>query len=150
MPPITDWSQVPSYITHPELQGQGSVSNQTIYTFTDDTVQQNEAYDYRLSDVDYDGNIEYHNLQLMGVSSSHIPGQFVLYPNYPNPFNPVTTMRYDLSKESFVDITIYDMWYIILLMPMNPLATNQSNGMILTHSRRTCISRSISKQDSSR
>jgi len=107
--PITDWSQIASYVTHPSLQGQGSVSHQTIYTFTDNTVQENESYDYRLSDVDYDGNVEYHSLQLMGVSSSNIPEQFVLYPNYPNPFNPVTTIRYDLSKESFVDIKIYDM-----------------------------------------
>ena len=71
-------------------------------------IQQNEACDYRLSDVDYDGNIEYRSIQLMGVSSSNITKQFVLYPNYPNTFNPVTTIRYDLSKESFVDITIYD------------------------------------------
>ena len=27
---------------------------------------------------------------------------------YPNPFNPVTTIRHDLSKESFVGIKIYD------------------------------------------
>ena len=106
---ITDWSQIASYVTHPALQGQGSVSHQTIYTYTDNTVQENASYDYRLSDVDYDGNVEYHSLQLMGVSSSSIPEQFVLYPNYPNPFNPVTTIRYDLSNESFVDITIYDM-----------------------------------------
>ena len=107
--PITDWSQIASYVTHPALQGQGSVSHQTIYTFTDNTVQENESYDYRLSDVDYDGNVEYHSLQLMGVSSTNIPEQFILYPNYPNPFNPVTTIRYDLSEESFVAITIYDM-----------------------------------------
>ena len=106
--PITDQSQISSYITHPELQGQGSVLHQTVYTFTDSTLQQNEAYDYRPPDVDYDGNIKYHNPQLMGVSSSNIPEQFVLHPNYLNSFNPVTTMRYDLSKESFVDITIYD------------------------------------------
>ena len=107
--PITGWSQIASYMTHPALQGQGSVSHQTIYTFTDNTVLDNESYDYRLSDVDYNGNVEYHGLQLMGVSSFNIPEQFILYPNYPNPFNPVTTIRYDLSKESFVDITIYDM-----------------------------------------
>ena len=107
--PITDWSQIASYVTHPALQGQGSVSHQTIYTYIDNTVQENESYDYRLSDVDYYGNVEYHSLQLMGVSSTNIPEQFILYPNYPNPFNPVTTIRYDLSKESFVDITVYDM-----------------------------------------
>ena len=89
-------------MTHPALQGQGSVSHQTIYTFTDNTVQENEYYDYRLSDVDYDGNVEYHSLQLMGVSSSNTPEQFVLYPNYPNPFNPVNpfnpTTKIDYGK----------------------------------------------------
>ena len=123
--PITDWSQIASYVTHPALQGQGSVSHQTIYTFTDNTVQENESYDYRLSDVDYDGNVEYHSLQLMGVSSTNIPEQFILYPNYPNPFNPVTTIRYDLPKESFVDITVYDMLGNVVYNLVN---TNQSSG----------------------
>ena len=31
------------------------------------------------------------------------------FENYPNPFNPVTTISYDLPKESLVSITIYDM-----------------------------------------
>jgi len=123
--PITGWSQIASYVTHPDLQGQGSVSHQTIYTFTDNTVQENESYDYRLSDVDYHGNVEYHSLQLMGVSSSNIPEQFILYPNYPNPFNPVTTIRYYLSKESFVDITIYDMLGNVV---NNLVNANQSSG----------------------
>ena len=107
--PITDWSQIASYVTHPALQGQGSVSHQTIYTFTDKTVQENESYDYRLSDVDYDGNVEYHSLQLMGVSSTNIPEQFILYPNYPNPFNPITTIRYDLPDDAHVTLTIHDL-----------------------------------------
>ena len=32
-----------------------------------------------------------------------------LHQNYPNPFNPTTSLRYDLSKDGFVNITIYDM-----------------------------------------
>ena len=72
-------------------------------------MHENESYDYRLSDVDYGGNIEYHSLQLMGVSLSSVPQQFVLYPNYPNPFNPVTTIRYDLPDDSHVTLTIHDM-----------------------------------------
>jgi len=61
----------------------------------------------------------------MGVSSSNTPEQFVLYPNYPNPFNPVTTIRYDLSKESFVDITIYDMLGNVV---HNLVSANESPG----------------------
>ena len=106
--PIADWIQIATYVTHPDLQGQGSVSHQTIYTFTDNTFQENETYDYRLSDVDYDGNVKYHNLQLMGVSSSNFPDKFVLYPNHPNPFNPITTLEFELPKTSFVNLMIYD------------------------------------------
>jgi hypothetical protein len=38
-----------------------------------------------------------------------IPGQYILFPNYPNPFNPLTTLRYDLPEDAMVNITIYDM-----------------------------------------
>ena len=37
------------------------------------------------------------------------PGKFQLGQNHPNPFNPVTTLHYDLSENSDVKITIYDM-----------------------------------------
>ena len=37
------------------------------------------------------------------------PHAFNLYNNYPNPFNPVTTFRYDLPDNSHVTIAIYDM-----------------------------------------
>ena len=34
---------------------------------------------------------------------------FELYPAYPNPFNPSTTISYSLPQESKVNISIYDM-----------------------------------------
>jgi hypothetical protein len=36
------------------------------------------------------------------------PGRFRLYPNYPNPFNPNTTIRFDLPKAGTVRLAIYD------------------------------------------
>ena len=69
------------------------VSYQTIYTYTDENVHENQTYDYRLADVDYDGNVEYHTTQLMGLTmSSTIPEEYRLYQNYPNPFNPEITI----------------------------------------------------------
>jgi len=35
--------------------------------------------------------------------------EFVLKDNYPNPFNPVTTLRYEIAVNTNVKITIYDM-----------------------------------------
>ncbi len=34
---------------------------------------------------------------------------FNLYKNYPNPFNPTTTIKYDISKKMQIQISIYDM-----------------------------------------
>ena len=39
---------------------------------------------------------------------NQLPHAFNLYNNYPNPFNPVTTLRYDLPEDVLVNITIYD------------------------------------------
>jgi hypothetical protein len=40
---------------------------------------------------------------------SFTPKEYRLYDAFPNPFNPTTTLRYDLPKNSMVTITIYDM-----------------------------------------
>jgi hypothetical protein len=41
-------------------------------------------------------------------NSSEIPKEFALYNNYPNPFNPKTTIKFDLPKLSFVTMKVYD------------------------------------------
>lgn len=44
-----------------------------------------------------------------GVSSNEeLPTVYKLYNNYPNPFNPSTTIKYDVPKNSFVKLTIFD------------------------------------------
>ena len=37
------------------------------------------------------------------------PNAYALHPNYPNPFNPVTTLRFDLPAATDVRMTIFDL-----------------------------------------
>lgn len=45
----------------------------------------------------------------LSAVNSQIPNDFKLFPTYPNPFNPTTTLRYNLPEDGLVNITIYDM-----------------------------------------
>jgi hypothetical protein len=44
----------------------------------------------------------------IAAKESILPLDFALHPNYPNPFNPVSTIRYDLPQASEVSLIVYD------------------------------------------
>ena len=45
----------------------------------------------------------------VSIQNSDSPHLYNLYQAYPNPFNPITSLRYDLPNDGLVNITIYDM-----------------------------------------
>ena len=65
-----------------------------------------------------------HNLKY-SEHKNDFPETFKLIQNYPNPFNPTTTLKYDLYKDSFVDITVYDMLGNVV---NNLINMNQTSG----------------------
>ncbi len=104
----TEWLEIASYLTQSELEGQGSVSHMTEYHFIDKTVEVCKTYHYRLADVSYDGVLEYHFLQILGIEvTSKIP-KIKIIPAFPNPFNPSTIIQYSLPEQTDVHIIIYD------------------------------------------
>tara|TARA_B100002051_G_scaffold134806_1_gene128076 strand:- start:188 stop:3784 length:3597 start_codon:yes stop_codon:yes gene_type:complete len=44
------------------------------------------------------------------LTSNYTPEEFILNPAYPNPFNPMTTISFEISDEiNFVELSIYDL-----------------------------------------
>jgi len=47
--------------------------------------------------------------EYLSIAAEGIPTEFALRENYPNPFNPTTTLRFDLPEVSSITLTIYNM-----------------------------------------
>ena len=58
---------------------------------------------------DYVGYQDTTNCGQVSITEQILPITYELYNPYPNPFNPVTTLRYDLPEYAQVSITIYNM-----------------------------------------
>jgi hypothetical protein len=61
---------------------------------------------------EFDINVpQIEKMNLISVSTTEkpqIPEKIVLYDNYPNPFNPITTIRFDLNRPDYLTLSIYD------------------------------------------
>jgi Leucine-rich repeat (LRR) protein len=58
---------------------------------------------------DYMGEQDTSNCEQVSIIDETLPINYNLHFAYPNPFNPITTLRYDLPEGALVNITIYDM-----------------------------------------
>ena len=88
------------------MDGKGTTTVPTSYRFEDRKLNTGK-YDYRLKQIDYNGNIEYYDLN--GVIEVGVPTKYDVSQNYPNPFNPTTKIDYDLPFNSKVTMKLYDM-----------------------------------------
>ncbi len=124
----TDWTEIASYKTDDGLLGQGSISSATDYEYLDALVEPNTTYEYRLGDVDYNGLVTYHATREVSVEMAPLASvveRFTVLPAYPNPFNPITTIRYGLDDVSNVTIQIYDISGKLITTLLN---TEQAQG----------------------
>jgi hypothetical protein len=69
-----------------------------------------QGHHYKVSAVDHSGNEGDATGPgtVTAVTNNPTPKTFALYQNVPNPFNPTTTIRYDLPSASPVTLVIYD------------------------------------------
>jgi len=102
-----------------EIPGQGNSTERHEYRYRDTQVINGVTYYYRLADRDYSGTVTYHPVisvtptpdGVLTAESSTIPKEFELYPNFPNPFNPATTIRFAITGSSIqhVQLHIFDL-----------------------------------------
>lgn len=85
------------------IEGKGTSAIASSYEFKD-VVQTGGNYQYRLKQIDYNGQFTIYSLSEVDI----IPFEFNLYQNYPNPFNPTTTISFQIPNEEFVSLKIYD------------------------------------------
>ena len=95
---LQDWEKV-GFVT-----GFGTTSESKSYSFTDKNLSEGK-YIYRLNQIDFDGSFEYSNEIKVEVS---LINKFVLEQNFPNPFNPSTTIKYQIPKDGIVTLKIFD------------------------------------------
>ena len=107
---IGNWEEIAGYLSNTALEGHGSTTEAHEYQYMDRAVQPGATYEYRLGDVDYSGKVTWHDKIEIKVKAEDgkIPTEFGLQRAYPNPFNPTTTISYQLASASFVKISIYD------------------------------------------
>ena len=91
------------------ISGAGTTDVLMPYSFIDVNVPAAEQVFYVLEQIDLDGTIHRSNAieVVLGARFLNLPSEFASAV-YPNPFNPATTISYDLPVEGDVSIVIYD------------------------------------------
>jgi len=86
------------------VEGNGNSNSPKEYSFTDKDVRSSN-YIYRLKQIDNDGRYEYSPNISVVIST---PADYTLAQNFPNPFNPSTTIKFSIPESGVVKLTIYN------------------------------------------
>lgn len=87
------------------VKGKGSSSELSQYSFYDKRLSSGK-YNYRLKQIDYNGNFKYY--ELTGEVVIGTPKTTKLNQNYPNPFNPSTNITFELAEDGNTSLQLYD------------------------------------------
>ena len=85
--------------------GSGTTSEITNYSFVDDMRNINSfTAQYRLKQIDFNGDFSYSDIIDVKTSKAN----YQLLQNFPNPFNPITKIRYSVPSLTRVQLKVFD------------------------------------------
>jgi len=93
------------------VRGHGTTTEPREYTFTDTPALSGSLW-YRLKQIDLDGTVTVVDPVRVEVPTGvaeEAPASWALHQNHPNPFNPATTIAYDLAAAAAVRLTVHDL-----------------------------------------
>jgi len=88
------------------VNGIGYSTTESNYALIDNNIQLDKIYRYRLKQVDFDGNYSYSNEIVIKVKD--LQKTNLLLTSYPNPFNAVSTIKYNLPHSGMVSVKVFD------------------------------------------
>ena len=99
------------------VEGKGTTTEQNFYSFIDEFHQyQLRNIYYRLKQINYNGSFEYSKVIEINIL---IPGNFELYQNFPNPFNPSTNIKWQSPISGLQTLKVYDILGRELIVLLN-------------------------------
>lgn len=86
--------------------GYGTTADQHQYSYSDNVSNLPAGkIQYRLKQIDYNGSFEYSDI----VEVTLLPNDLTLSQNFPNPFNPTTTISFTIPEKDFVTLKVFDL-----------------------------------------
>jgi len=75
-----------------------------------DLIQHRDGLDhlFNIEEVQFGDDVYLLSDLLKIDNKHHLPEEFNLYPAFPNPFNPTTTIGFDIAESEFVQLSIFD------------------------------------------
>ena len=123
--PADGFATLPDGFVH----GHGTTVVPQSYAFLDASAPAGAWY-YRLKQIDLNGMMHYLAPARVEVSAAgsqgDVPGTFALMQNHPNPFNPSTTIRFDLAEARNVSLKVYNaMGQVVSVLAGGPRAAGR-------------------------
>ncbi|MBN2092872.1 lamin tail domain-containing protein [candidate division KSB1 bacterium] len=89
------------------IKGTGNSDQAHTYSYTDKDVEAGNTYYYKLADINFNGNMNFHGPISATVNAQ--PNVYSLAQNYPNPFNSSTAINFSLKEKGTVVLKIHNL-----------------------------------------